>query len=101
MMDATARGPFLPVYASSRVHWAEPFLKRLSEQVKLVGPTISCQPVQSNPKSELPKRDNPYVQVREGGSRQHGAPDAAQACSRAAHVQRRQAAQSATSSAAG
>jgi hypothetical protein len=64
MMDATTRGPFVPVYARDRVHWAEPFLRRLSDRVKLVGPTISCQPVQSSPKNELPKRDNPYVQVR-------------------------------------
>ena len=32
----------MPVYAANRTHWTEAFTSRLSESVKLVGPTINC-----------------------------------------------------------
>jgi hypothetical protein len=43
-ISSSARGPFLPSYAyHSRAHWTDPFLNRLRGDVKLVGPTISCE----------------------------------------------------------
>jgi hypothetical protein len=63
-MDATARGPFLPIYAQQ--HWAQPFLSRLNAKVKLVGPTISCRSARATPElADAARMDNPYVQVRQ------------------------------------
>lgn len=41
-MNASIRGPFLPVYAS--LCWTDLFLDRLTEKIKLVGTTLNCQP---------------------------------------------------------
>jgi hypothetical protein len=62
-MDATARGPFLPIY-SQQLHWSEPFLSRLNAKVKLVGPSISCRSSRKHPDlAGAAQRGNPYVQV--------------------------------------
>ena len=38
------RGPFMPAGpATAAAHWAQPFLALLSDEVKLVGPYISCE----------------------------------------------------------
>ncbi|KAL4542464.1 hypothetical protein Ndes2526B_g03942 [Nannochloris sp. 'desiccata'] len=37
----SVRGPFLPVYAT--MHWTDPFVSKINENVKLVGCTINCQ----------------------------------------------------------
>lgn len=43
-VSSTARGPFMPPYAKhAGVHWTDPFVDRLTADVKLVGATISCK----------------------------------------------------------
>lgn len=39
-INASVRGPFIAPYAG--VHWTDPFLMKLNDTVKLVGPTINC-----------------------------------------------------------
>lgn len=41
-MNASVRGPFLPMYSSDC--WSDIFLNRLSNTTKLVGTSINCQP---------------------------------------------------------
>lgn len=41
-MNASVRGPFLPVYSSSC--WTDVFLDRITDKIKLVGTTLNCQP---------------------------------------------------------
>lgn len=42
-MNASIRGPFLPIYDSS-VCWSDTFLDRLNNKTKLVGTTMNCDP---------------------------------------------------------
>ncbi|ROW14175.1 hypothetical protein VPNG_04283 [Cytospora leucostoma] len=42
-MNASIRGPFLPIYDSSTC-WTDVFLGRLTDRVKMVGTTINCEP---------------------------------------------------------
>lgn len=44
------------------LHWAEPFLSRLSSTVKLVGPTISCEGTPLDGDMKGVWRRNPHVQ---------------------------------------
>ncbi|KUI70426.1 hypothetical protein VM1G_05872 [Cytospora mali] len=43
-MNASIRGPFLPIYDSSAC-WSDIYLGRLTDRVKLVGTTVNCEPV--------------------------------------------------------
>lgn len=43
MMNSSVRGPFLPAYWPRDVPWTRILTDRLSNTVKLVGPTISCE----------------------------------------------------------
>lgn len=36
-LNSSVRGPFLPAYLRGRLHWTEPLLSKLSNEVKLVG----------------------------------------------------------------
>lgn len=42
-MNSSVRGPFLPAMWPKGRHWSTAFTDRLSDTVKLVGPTISCE----------------------------------------------------------
>ncbi len=42
-MNPSVRGPFMPAYLRGSMHWTEPLLSKLRGDVKLVGPTISCE----------------------------------------------------------
>lgn len=42
-MNASIRGPFLPVY-DSLTCWTDIFLGRLTDRIKMVGTTINCEP---------------------------------------------------------
>lgn len=61
-MNSSVRGPFMPPYVRGGAHWQDLFFNKLSDHVKLVGPTISCEgsPWQGNAKGEW--RTNPHVQ---------------------------------------
>ena len=39
-VNASVRGPFLVPYAG--IHWTEPFIRKRTGEVKLVGPSINC-----------------------------------------------------------
>lgn len=43
LMNTSIRGPFLPYW--SRECWSDMFLSRITDEVKLVGSTLSCKPV--------------------------------------------------------
>ncbi|KAK9848558.1 hypothetical protein WJX84_002458 [Apatococcus fuscideae] len=61
-MNSAVRGPFIPPYLQGRLRWQDLLLSRLTEQTKLVGPTISCE---SSPKGGDVNgewRTNPHVQ---------------------------------------
>ncbi|PNW75479.1 hypothetical protein CHLRE_12g528300v5 [Chlamydomonas reinhardtii] len=61
-INCSVRGPFLPSYAQGYVHWTEPFTSRLVGDVKLVGPTISCEGSPLNGDFRGKWRHNPHVQ---------------------------------------
>ncbi|KAG2498860.1 hypothetical protein HYH03_003052 [Edaphochlamys debaryana] len=61
-INCSVRGPFLPPYAQGRVHWTEPFTRKLTDEVKLVGPTISCEGSPLNGDFRGKWRSNPHVQ---------------------------------------
>eukprot|EP00798_Chlamydomonas_sp_ICE-L_P028092 gene28092-31200_t len=63
-MNCSVRGPFYPSYARGHVHWTHPFLRRLRGDVKLVGPTISCEgsPLDGAMSDPSKWRWNPHVQ---------------------------------------
>lgn len=42
-LNPSVRGPFMPAYLRGSMHWTEPLLSKLRDDVKLVGPTISCE----------------------------------------------------------
>jgi hypothetical protein len=46
-INSSCRGPFLPDYVSGTMHWATPFLSRLSSKIKLVGPALHFIPTYS------------------------------------------------------
>ncbi|KAI7836092.1 hypothetical protein COHA_010020 [Chlorella ohadii] len=61
-MNSSVRGPFIPPYARGGTRWQDLFFDKLTDHVKLVGPTISCEgsPWQGNAAGEW--RINPHVQ---------------------------------------
>ena len=42
VLNSSIRGPFLPSYISKDFKWTEAFTSKINDEVKLVGPTISC-----------------------------------------------------------
>lgn len=56
-VNSSVRGPFVPTYMHES--WTQLLLSALSNDVKLVGPTISCEAASSK---GLLKRINPHVQ---------------------------------------
>ncbi|KAL0029714.1 hypothetical protein WJX79_004145 [Trebouxia sp. C0005] len=60
--NSSVRGPFLPSYVQGHVAWYTLLTQRLSKDIKLVGPVISCGGTyfQGDPSSVL--RKNPHVQ---------------------------------------
>ena len=67
-VSSSMRGPFMPPYLRPHLHWTEPFLSRLNDDVKLVAATVSCQPTPAPPPAagaaaaaaqQLPPRENP------------------------------------------
>lgn len=62
LMNSSVRGPFLPAHWPSQVHWTTIFTERISDTVKLVGPTISCEGAARNGDPVGPWRRNPHVQ---------------------------------------
>lgn len=63
VLDSKMRGPFLPPYVTTGqwLHWTEAFTNRLSDKVKLVGPTISCEGAPKGGDAAGEWRGNPYV----------------------------------------
>lgn len=62
IMNSSVRGPFTPAYFSDKHHWSRIFTDRITDEVKLVGPTISCEgaPLEGDASKEW--RTNPHVQ---------------------------------------
>ncbi|PNH12741.1 LIM domain and RING finger protein [Tetrabaena socialis] len=61
-INCSVRGPFLPTYARGRIHWTHPFTSRLVGDVRMVGPTISCEGSPLNGDFRGKWRHNPHVQ---------------------------------------
>lgn len=66
-INSSVRGPLLPWYAAGAQHWTRLFTGKLSHDVKLVGPAISCEHFCMNVPDERGGsrrecRRNPHVQ---------------------------------------
>lgn len=61
-MNSSVRGPFLPAYLWGKVRWQDIFISRLSDSIKLVGPTISCEGSPKDGDVNGTWRTNPHVQ---------------------------------------
>ncbi|KAK9810073.1 hypothetical protein WJX72_004380 [[Myrmecia] bisecta] len=71
LMNSSVRGPFTPTYYKGS-HWTRIFTDRITDEVKLVGPTISCE---GAPKPHDPQntwRQNPHVQSYVAATDQKG-----------------------------
>lgn len=60
VVNSSVRGPFLPSYWPRDVHWTRILTSRLTGDIKLVGPTISCEGTDAT--ETHPARKNPHVQ---------------------------------------
>ncbi|GMH41199.1 hypothetical protein BSKO_09109 [Bryopsis sp. KO-2023] len=61
-MNSSIRGPYFPSFLKGNMHWTEPFLSKLNDEVKLVGPTISCEGAPLHKGDDSVSRRNPHVQ---------------------------------------
>ncbi|KAL6766934.1 hypothetical protein ACKKBG_A37960 [Auxenochlorella protothecoides x Auxenochlorella symbiontica] len=61
-LNSSVRGPFLPPYWPRALHWTEVLTSRLTDQVKLVGSTISCEGTWKDGVLTGEKRQNPHIQ---------------------------------------
>lgn len=61
VIDSSVRGPFLPSYASSAMHWTEAFTSRLTGIVKMVGSVISCEGAPRGGHAAMEWRLNPHI----------------------------------------
>ena len=43
LINSSVRGPYPPPSVRGMVHWTDPFLSRITQDIKLVGPTINCE----------------------------------------------------------
>ena len=62
IMNSSVRGPFTPAYFSDKHHWSRIFTDRITDEVKLVGPTISCEGAPMEGDASKQWRTNPHVQ---------------------------------------
>ncbi|KAL0053416.1 hypothetical protein WJX82_005424 [Trebouxia sp. C0006] len=62
LTNSSVRGPYLPPYIPKQLPWHRLLTQRLTKEVKLVGPVISCEgsPYQGNVSDHW--RTNPHVQ---------------------------------------
>lgn len=61
VIDSSSRGPYLPPYALSSMHWTEAFTAQIDDYVKLVGSAISCEGAPFSGDVAGQWRDHPYV----------------------------------------
>ncbi|KAL3154058.1 hypothetical protein ABBQ32_013603 [Trebouxia sp. C0010 RCD-2024] len=61
MMNSSVRGPFTPAYHKQQA-WSRIFTDKLTDEVKLVGSTISCEGAPLQGDSANGWRQNPHVQ---------------------------------------
>lgn len=62
LLNSSVRGPFLPSYWPADRHWTSVLTSRLSDGVKMVGATISCEASWKGGVLTGEKRQNPHVQ---------------------------------------
>lgn len=60
--NVSSRPWFVVCDTQGRIHWTQPFLRRLVGNVKVVGPTISCEGSPINGDMQGKWRRNPHVQ---------------------------------------
>lgn len=61
-LNSSIRGPFLPSYWPSELHWSHAFTSRINDENKLVGATISCEGSWKDGVLTGEHRQNPHVQ---------------------------------------
>jgi hypothetical protein len=61
-MNSSVRGPFIPTYGQGFKRWHEQIVSRITDKVKLVGPTISCEGSPKDGNIDGEWRTNPHVQ---------------------------------------
>eukprot|EP00884_Botryococcus_braunii_P001513 jgi/Botrbrau1/11362/Bobra.0038s0111.2 len=71
-MNSSIRGPFLPSYWPISVHWSRIFVSRLTDDVKLVGSTISCETAYLKGDSSQKSKHHPHVQSYIAATDQEG-----------------------------
>ncbi|KDD73356.1 hypothetical protein H632_c2260p0, partial [Helicosporidium sp. ATCC 50920] len=62
LLNSSVRGPFVPAYWPKELHWTQVLTQRLSDEVKMVGATISCEASWKGGVLSGEKRQNPHVQ---------------------------------------
>lgn len=61
-LNSSVRGPFLPSYWPREKHWSRVLTDRITDDVKLVGATISCEGANKGGVLSGEMRRNPHVQ---------------------------------------
>ncbi|KAK9787128.1 hypothetical protein WJX73_004056 [Symbiochloris irregularis] len=61
-MNSSVRGPFLPPYWPDTLHWSHVLTGKLTDKVKIVGATISCEKCWLGGNTQSTLRHNPHVQ---------------------------------------
>eukprot|EP00892_Ulva_mutabilis_P012446 jgi/Ulvmu1/9574/UM054_0004.1 len=62
-LSSSVRGPFLPAYLQGQIHFTSLMTSRLVGDVKLVGPTISCEAAADAVPPGAPLHGQPHVQA--------------------------------------
>ncbi|GAB4817919.1 hypothetical protein N2152v2_004965 [Parachlorella kessleri] len=62
LLNSSVRGPLLPSYWPHDLHWAHALTSRITDEVKMVGATISCEGSWKGGVLTGEKRQNPHVQ---------------------------------------
>ena len=62
-MNSSVRGPFMHPMLAGRMHWTRVFTDAITDTVKLVGPSISCENFCFTPPGgEKTCRQHPHIQ---------------------------------------
>lgn len=61
-VNSSVRGPYIPVYLQHVMQWTNAFTSMLSETIKLVGTSISCERAYWENDMDQRSRHNPHVQ---------------------------------------
>ncbi len=61
-VNSSVRGPYMPAYAARTITWTQAFVRLLSDDVKLVGPSVNCEATWWHGDVHQKARHNAHVQ---------------------------------------